>query len=165
MCYGLLEQFPVEQHEPPGTWFHGIFDMKMASPHQPVVPAKTRPAPKNALRKIQFGSTSRDSVTPVRTPMPMVIWTCCMSGKTFFADLPTGNPVCFQAKMPCLRAAFTASTHHDQWAVAGDFRRALFELAQGDELSAGDVFLGVLDRFTDIDKAATACKQVFEVGW
>lgn len=62
-----------------------------------------------------------------------------------------------------LRAAFAAAAHDDDGGGGPvDLGVAVAQLSERDEFGSGDVFLGVLDRFADIDEFAAGRKKVIE---
>jgi len=73
---------------------------RCAIPHQPLTPAKVRPAPTKADRPKKAGDTVSPSTTPASTSEPAAIWTCRMisSGAPLFSA--TGNPALRQASSP-----------------------------------------------------------------
>ncbi len=84
----------AEQHDPlaGSVLFQGIFESRMARPHQPVEPASVRPAPRKAGKIAKRGSIKMASREPTSARTPILSCTCRMRGSPPWPDFSTGSP-------------------------------------------------------------------------
>jgi len=80
--------------------FHGISASSRAMPHQPLIPAKVRPAPTNPARAKNAGATRKPRTTPARISKPAAIWTWRMISIGWLRSSVTGSPAARQASSP-----------------------------------------------------------------
>src|SRR5579872_1809681 len=72
--------------------FHGIFSRSSAMGQKSVTPAKIRPRPTNADRKIHLGLIVRARITPKNTTKPAASRTCRSRDQRVFRLETTGRP-------------------------------------------------------------------------